>query len=205
MMGPSGIQFCAQSFDHSSEKLKKFSFKRIFANRPNPKGALDDDLYVIKIIRDGRPEGFLINYACHPSILRGSYISADFPGKVGPLLIKAMGKNVAVLYLQGFAGNIRPNLLAPVSSLFVSPKKFFIEFIEGRLFEKNTSEKHINFVGSELVNHIVSIPDDEFMEMVKSSSKGGSGKVIGNSGNNKNSKNNNQKSCLIMNDSDDSD
>jgi hypothetical protein len=145
--------------------LKRMSFKRSFANRPNPKGAVDNDLYVIKIIREREPACFLINYACHPSILRGKCISADFPGRVEPALKGFLGEDVSVLYLQGFSGNIRPNILAPESSFVKSPKKFLIERIEGRHFEKDTSEKHVNEIGARIVNHLIKIPDEEYEEI----------------------------------------
>jgi len=147
------------------EDLKKLHFDKKIANRPNPKSITDSDLYILKVVRHGKVASFLINYACHPSVLRGPFISADFTGRVGSLLAKSIDNDISVFYLQGFAGNIRPNLLSPTPSLLSSPKKWFIDRIEGSHFEKNTSELNIKEIGAQFVNILKTIPEEDYEEI----------------------------------------
>ncbi len=144
---------------------KRIPLRTIIANRPNPDAEIDHDLYAIKVIRGEQVDAYLLNYACHPSVLRGAYISSDFPGRIGSSLKKIVDRSIFVSYLQGFSGNIRPNLLSPASSFLKSPKKFIIEFIEGSHFEKNTSEKHIDRIGQKIADKIKTISDDNFKEV----------------------------------------
>ena len=148
-----------------AQNLRKSYFKKVIANRPNPNGCVDDDLYVLKILREDDIGAFFINYSCHPSTLTGPFLSADFPGRLAKSLTKWFGNNVKVFFLQGFAGNIRPNILSPFSSIFSSPKTFLIEIIEGRHFEKNTTENHVNILGSALADTIKSIKKDKYDEI----------------------------------------
>lgn len=47
-------------------------------------------------------------YACHPTSFPGSVISADYPGVVREALRRRFGPETSSIFLQGFAGDIRP-------------------------------------------------------------------------------------------------
>ena len=56
-----------------------------------------------------RPIAVLWSYACHPvGFPARTRVSADFPGVVRRALRDAHGAELPVLFLQGFAGDVRP-------------------------------------------------------------------------------------------------
>ena len=83
---------------------------------PDAKGPFDDRLWVMKLTPDnGGPPAVVFSCACHAVIAYGfaySAISADFPGATRALLREALGPKVHTQFVQGFAGDIRPRVLA---------------------------------------------------------------------------------------------
>jgi neutral ceramidase len=92
--------------------------------RLNPDGPCD---HRVKVLRfdDGKsldPMAVVMHAACHPCVFtwgdkwtapytRGyPKMSADFPGEAKAFVEKVYGDNTAALFLQGCAGDIRPNL-----------------------------------------------------------------------------------------------
>ncbi len=92
--------------------------------RLNPDGLCD---HRVKVLRfdDGRsldPLAVVMHAVCHPCVFTwgdkwtppytGGYpkISADFPGEAKAFVEKVYGANTTALFLQGCAGDIRPNL-----------------------------------------------------------------------------------------------
>ncbi len=92
--------------------------------RLNPDGPCD---HRVKVLRfdDGKsldPLAVLMHAACHPCVFTwgdkwtpphaGGYpkMSADFPGEAKAFVEKVYGANTTALFLQGCAGDIRPNL-----------------------------------------------------------------------------------------------
>lgn len=77
---------------------------------PNPNGSRDESVRVL-IVRDGleRPIAIVWSYACHPSAfpLRDQ-VSSEFPGMVREKLRRRFGNRLPIIFLQGFAGDIRP-------------------------------------------------------------------------------------------------
>lgn len=86
---------------------------------PDPNGPVDDKLWVMKVTpASGGPSAVVFSCACHAVIVYGfeySAISADFPGATRRLLREAMGPKAHVQFVQGFAGDIRPRVLADVN------------------------------------------------------------------------------------------
>ncbi len=77
---------------------------------PWPDGPRDETVHVLEArAADGSVPALLWQYACHPVCnperLR---VSAEFPGVVRQRLRRDLGPETAVLYLQGFSGDIRP-------------------------------------------------------------------------------------------------
>ena len=83
---------------------------------PDPKGPVDEKLWVLRLTpKNGQAPAVVFSCACHPVIVYGSAyeaISADFPGATRRLLRETLGSKAHVQFVQGFAGNIRPRLLA---------------------------------------------------------------------------------------------
>lgn len=82
-------------------------------NLPNPEGAKDDRLHVLRVLDvNGRTKVVVFNYACHPVTVRDTlYLSGDYPGRICHLLeaeyFGAMG-----IFFQGAGGNSRPKATA---------------------------------------------------------------------------------------------
>jgi len=68
----------------------------------------------------------VFSYACHPVIVYGyafAAISPDFPGVAREVVREALGQKGHVQFVQGFAGNIRPRVVADLANgRFRAPK-----------------------------------------------------------------------------------
>lgn len=92
-------------------RLKR-PFRRVLM-QPDERVAHDQTLDLIDIRRgDGTSLAVLWNWACHPTCFPDrSAISADFPGLVRQTLRNTSADpDCPVLFLQGFAGDLRPRL-----------------------------------------------------------------------------------------------
>jgi len=74
---------------------------------PNEDGVTDDDVTVLKVVEGSGIKAVIFNYTCHPSMIDTDYVSADYPGRARTTIQQAFGKEVVVLFMQGFCGNIR--------------------------------------------------------------------------------------------------
>jgi neutral ceramidase len=83
---------------------------------PDPKGPLDDKLWILQLTPvKGGPSAIVFSCACHAVMVYGSAytsISADFPGATRKFLREALGPQTHAQFVQGFAGNLRPRILA---------------------------------------------------------------------------------------------
>jgi neutral ceramidase len=87
---------------------------------PDPSGPFDEAVWVLKLTpTNGALPAVVFSYACHPVIVYGydfAALSADFPGATRKALRGALGPKVHAQFVQGFAGNIRPRLLADLEN-----------------------------------------------------------------------------------------
>ena len=94
---------------------------------PDPDGPFDEKLWVLKAAPiDGQPPAVVFSYACHPVLVYGfalSAISADFPGAARKALGAALGPDVHLQFVQGFAGNVRPRIVADLEKGIFRPSK----------------------------------------------------------------------------------
>jgi Neutral/alkaline non-lysosomal ceramidase. len=74
---------------------------------PNEWGAIDKEVLVAKFVKDDIVKAVVYNYACHPSILNSTWVTADYPGKAREIIEDSCGNDVKVFFLQGCCGNIR--------------------------------------------------------------------------------------------------
>jgi hypothetical protein len=83
---------------------------------PDAKAPFDDQLWVMKLTPvNGGPPAVVFSCACHAVIAYGfaySAISADYPGVTRRCLREALGPKAHAQFVQGFAGDIRPRVLA---------------------------------------------------------------------------------------------
>lgn len=74
---------------------------------PNADGPVDPA--ITAWIIEGETTAVVWHYTCHPTGFPDALkISADYPGMVRGALRQRFGKNTTVIFLQGFAGDIRP-------------------------------------------------------------------------------------------------
>jgi hypothetical protein len=83
---------------------------------PDPQGPFDEKVWVLKLTpANGQSPAVVFSYACHPVIVYGyayAAISADFPGVARRVVREALGQKAHTQFVQGFAGNVRPRVLA---------------------------------------------------------------------------------------------
>src|SRR5205814_7400876 len=83
---------------------------------PNPDAPFEEKVWVLKLTpASGEAPAVIFSYACHPVIAYGyaySAISADYPGVARNGLRAALGPKAHAQFVQGFAGDIRPRVLA---------------------------------------------------------------------------------------------
>jgi hypothetical protein len=90
------------------------SFQRVIFG-PNPKGPRDETATFVWLVDTltGERMAALWHYACHPvGRVPREVISADFPGAGRKAIRAACRAELPVLFLQGFCGDIRPNIVA---------------------------------------------------------------------------------------------
>ncbi len=76
-------------------------------------GQRDDTATVITLteVASGMPIAIIWHYACHPVGHTPSQVtSADFPGFAREALRRVNGEGLPVLFIQGFCGDVRPNI-----------------------------------------------------------------------------------------------
>jgi neutral ceramidase len=83
---------------------------------PDPAGAYDEKVWVLKLTpANGTPPAIVFSYACHPVLVYGyalAAISSDFPGVARSHLKGVLGEKLHAQFVQGFAGNVRPRVVA---------------------------------------------------------------------------------------------
>jgi hypothetical protein len=78
---------------------------------PNPSGPKDEAATVVMFRKaDGQALGVIWHYTCHPTaVTPEDVVSADYPGAVRLALRERFG-DIPCLFVQGFCGNVRPNI-----------------------------------------------------------------------------------------------
>jgi hypothetical protein len=83
---------------------------------PDPNGPFDEKVWTMRLTpKEGGLPAVVFSYACHAVIVYGyaiAALSADFPGATRRLLRESLGAKAHAQFVQGFAGNIRPRILA---------------------------------------------------------------------------------------------
>jgi hypothetical protein len=133
-------------------------FNTRMANRPNSSGANDATVYVVRVCREGSPPLYIIAGACHPSLIRGSSVSADYPGLIRVGMSKVLGTEVEFMFLQGFSGNLRARILLTEPFKLWPPETLRRSVFDRHTFKKNTSTDDAVFIAGELARNAVAVP-----------------------------------------------
>jgi hypothetical protein len=87
---------------------------------PDANGPFDKNLWVMKLTpQNGTAPAILFSYACHPVLVYGfnySAVSADFPGVARKVLREKFGEKIHAQFVQGFAGDVRPRIVADLKN-----------------------------------------------------------------------------------------
>lgn len=124
---PATMEYAAGTADHAVNRRLRtpwhLSRRGLLLNAvvgaPDLDGPRDETVHLLRLRRtDGTLLGLIWSYACHPvSFPRPGEVSADYPGRVRQHLRSELGRQLPILFWQGFAGDIRPRELATSSSL----------------------------------------------------------------------------------------
>jgi len=88
-------------------------------NRPNPDKAAYDRLPLCLLAdASGEPVCLLFSISCHPSMMTGWEISAEYPGAAMRLLDEHLGRT-ASLFLQGVGGDAKPLVIGRDSDRWI--------------------------------------------------------------------------------------
>jgi hypothetical protein len=144
-----GRQRCAGSYhegllNHSMNRrlahlrLTSSGFSRAVGMGPNVTGERDERARLLKFVDpSGRTLAIVWNYACHASDFFDSLrVSAAFPGQVRKRLRSELGA-IPVLFLQGFAGDVRP----PFTGLSPDIKSLAKRVLRGPQFKNAPSRQ----------------------------------------------------------------
>jgi neutral ceramidase len=77
-------------------------------NNPEVECALgepDEQVQLVRFVRDGKKEIALINFQCHPDVISGTKFSADWPGLASTYLERAMDNEIEALLINGAQGD----------------------------------------------------------------------------------------------------
>ena len=79
----------------------------------SPIGEPDEDVQIIRMVREGAPEILVVNFQTHPDVISGCRISADWPGFTRRILERALGDGTKCVFFNGAQGdtnhvNVKP-------------------------------------------------------------------------------------------------
>ena len=77
-------------------------------NNPNidhPIGQPDEQVQLVRFVREGKKEIALLNFQCHPDVIGGNKCSADWPGLACRYLEQAFGGNIDAILINGAQGD----------------------------------------------------------------------------------------------------
>ena len=78
------------------------------ANNPDilhPIGRVDDRVHVVRFDQENGKSLVLVNFACHPDVIGGNHISADWPGFVRRTVEKTLD-DTSVIFFNGAQGDV---------------------------------------------------------------------------------------------------
>lgn len=128
-------------------QLQKSGLGRVTGLHPNPESPRDRDLRLLRVEgADGSLVAVIWGVSCHPTEWpRVGELSSDYPGGVRRELRAGTGCKLPVLFLQGFAGDLRPPSLGrwPLrGKMHIRLLAFFFSLVNGPLFAGFTAKQY---------------------------------------------------------------
>jgi len=137
-----------------------FNFKKLkktTQTMPNAKGSNDNNLNLI-IFKNSDTQkiiNIIARYSCHPVSNPDNCFGPDYPGELRNNIIKKFNHGINIMFLQGFCGDIRPNLIKRLRGL----KDYVRYLLYGNIFRK--SEKNDSRdIGIRLSNYVMDSLND---------------------------------------------
>ncbi len=97
-----------------------------------PVGRADNDVRLMRFVREGKREIALVNFCTHPDVIGGHRISADWPGFVRRFVEQEHG--VHCIFVNGFQGDVNHiNFQAPKEERFPNGKLYLHAEYMGRV------------------------------------------------------------------------
>jgi len=133
--------------------LRHFPYRGV-RRAPNPAGPRDETLHLLTFSDStDRPLAVLWSYACDPvGFPARTKVSADFPGVVRRALRDAHGAELPVLFLQGFAGDVRPRETGATTRF----ARRLVELVVGPLFAPFSTAQYAAWAGG-LADRVVGV------------------------------------------------
>lgn len=127
-------------------------------NLPNRRKSANNRLTAIelKCLSSETTIARIINFACHPVSDPPSTVGADFPGHIRKMLNSEEKALIPTIFLQGFAGDIRPNLIRQPKGL----KDWILQFLVGPRF-RASKDGDAQLIAKQVV-HAIKHPDSHF-------------------------------------------
>jgi hypothetical protein len=141
----------------STPSLRHPGFTGRIANRPNSGGANDGKVYVLRVSRENSIPLYVVAGACHPSIIRSANISADYPGLIRENMSNFLGADVDVMFLQGFAGNLRARLLLDEPFKLWPPAALRRFVFDRHKFKTDTSETEAGLIAAQFARNALAV------------------------------------------------
>ena len=69
-------------------------------------GDADEQLQLVRFVREGKKEIAVVNFQCHPDVIGGKKVSADWPGLSCGYLESAMNGSVCAMFINGAQGDV---------------------------------------------------------------------------------------------------
>lgn len=109
---------------------KGFGIRRKILMYPNYSGVKDDNIHLVKFSgNDGTPQLIIWNYACHPvGNVHRHEVTAEYIGWVRKELRKYYNNpNLTVIFMLGFAGNLKPDITAVTHTRAIDKIRYFFQ------------------------------------------------------------------------------
>ena len=149
---PCQVDYRTGTVDHAINQRRPWG--RRVRRAPNPGGPRDETVHIITFVDPvDRPLAIIWSYACHPMAFPvQTQVSADFPGVVRRALRDANGAELPVLFLQGFAGDVRPREVGATTRF----GRRLVELLIGPVFAPLTPTQYAAWAGS-LAERVVGV------------------------------------------------
>ncbi len=137
--------------------LRKGKFRTRMSNRPNPAGHIDTTLETLWLFQEDKLAAIMVNFACHPTLLRGQEISADYPGAIEKHLRTDHGLDADVVFLQGFAANLNPRRIRRLPFAFWPLGRLAEWIFDREQFDREVAESGVEELAAGLAEQCMAM------------------------------------------------